>query len=115
MLVKRKLKPGDPGTKKYIKKYGEELVAVRYRYNSESKERITTVELIEDRGTVRVKSEPPHNKIVLVKVGYDEYALRERVKTFGATWNPELKLWEIDYRSARELRITSRIVEKPKE
>ena len=36
----RKLAPGQPGTKKYFKKYGKNLVYVRYKYDSAKKEKI---------------------------------------------------------------------------
>ena len=48
MAVQRKLKPGDPGTKKYLNKYGEELLSVRYIIDKDKKEKITTVELAEN-------------------------------------------------------------------
>lgn len=50
MRARRKLLPGQPGTKKLVEKYGANLVCIRYRYDSESKRKIKTVELIEDEG-----------------------------------------------------------------
>jgi len=48
--VLRTLKPGDPGTAKYRKYYGKNLVAVRYRYNRKRNMRQTTVEIVVDQG-----------------------------------------------------------------
>ena len=39
-------RPGQAGTKKYIERYGEKLVCVRYRYDSANGRRHKTVELI---------------------------------------------------------------------
>jgi hypothetical protein len=46
MKTLRKLQPGQPGTKRFVEKYGEGLICVRYRYDSTNMKRITTVELI---------------------------------------------------------------------
>ena len=43
------LKPGRPGTKSLVKKYGDALLCVRFRYDAESRQRLKTVELIVER------------------------------------------------------------------
>ena len=110
MTVQRKLKPGNPGTKKYLNKYGEKLVSVRYILDKDKKEKITTVELVENRKVIKQKEKPPHNKIVFLKINFDEYELRSRVKNFGGIWDVEKKLWKIDYHTAKVLELTDRIV-----
>ncbi len=49
------LPPGRNGTKKLLRQYGDRLLRVRYRYDSETRRRLTTVELIVDE----VPWEPP--------------------------------------------------------
>ena len=46
MRTQRKLKPGQPGTKKLTAQYGAQLVCVRYRYDEQQKRSFKTVELI---------------------------------------------------------------------
>jgi len=48
MEVKATIKPGQNGTKRYTRQYGDQLVCVRYRYDKSRKKRLTTVELIVD-------------------------------------------------------------------
>jgi hypothetical protein len=48
METRLKLCPGQNGTKKLVKQYGEKLVCVRYRYDAARKKRYKTVELIVD-------------------------------------------------------------------
>lgn len=43
------LAPGENGTKKVVQRYGDRLVAVRYRYDAERRLRLKTVELIEEQ------------------------------------------------------------------
>ena len=42
------LQPGQNGTKALVRKYGERLVCVRYRYDQQTGRRYKTVELIEE-------------------------------------------------------------------
>jgi hypothetical protein len=46
MITRLKLKPGQLGTKSLVEQFGDALVCVRYRYDSVSRSRIKTVELI---------------------------------------------------------------------
>ena len=42
------LRPGDRGTIRLVRKYGEKLIRVRYRYNPDTQKRVKTIELIID-------------------------------------------------------------------
>ncbi len=44
MKAGKKLKPGEPGTKKLLREYGDHLVCVRYRYDAQNRKRLKTVE-----------------------------------------------------------------------
>lgn len=48
MKVKSTLAPGQKGTKELTEKYGDQLICVRYRYDSSTQKRYKTVELIID-------------------------------------------------------------------
>jgi hypothetical protein len=48
--VIKTLRPGQPGTKRFVKKFGNRLVCVRYRVNQNRRVRSTTVELLVDEG-----------------------------------------------------------------
>jgi hypothetical protein len=52
MDVIKTLRPGDSGTKKLTKRYGEKLICVRYRKDQATQRRFTTIELIVDEGPV---------------------------------------------------------------
>jgi hypothetical protein len=60
MDTKLTLKPGQRGTKKLMKEYGDRLICVRYRYDNETQMRYKTVELVVDttHWTPRKKEEP---------------------------------------------------------
>ncbi len=48
MRVGLSLRPGQPGTKGLLARYGKQLVRVRYRYDERTKQRMKTVERGED-------------------------------------------------------------------
>ena len=96
MLVKKKINAGKPGSKKYLDKYGDRLIAVRYRYSEENRLRLTTVELVEEETKLDKPKRIPANKNVKLKINYDEYELRGKIKEAGAKWNREEKYWETD-------------------
>jgi len=109
---KRTLKPGDPGTQKFLHRYGDALVCVRYRYDVASGTRVTTVELVVDTGPWKQSRQRiPHNKTVQIRVDYAETQLRSLVKKAGGKWNPEERVWELPYGEVKQLGLTERIVE----
>ena len=98
MITKLKLKPGQRGTKKLAEEYGKTLVCVRYRYDEKSGMRFKTVELI-------VESKPwtaptPHfagTDLVPVFIGFSDKDSREIAKAAKGRWDPDHKLWFIQY------------------
>jgi hypothetical protein len=46
MEIRTVRRPGEKGTQDLVKKYGERLVCIRYRYDPVRKKRLKTVELI---------------------------------------------------------------------
>lgn len=111
MKAIRKLLPGQPGTKKWLTKYGENLVCVRYRYDQERKVRTTTVELAVEESPWRKSSKRiPMNKIVNVHIAYEEMHFRKLVKGVGGKWNAKKKAWQLPYREVLELGLEKRII-----
>ncbi len=99
------LTPGANGTKKLLERYGDRLICVRYRYDSERRRRIKTVELIEEESPWIAPG-----AVYLVKIAFEEAALREKVKAAGARWNNERKLWMTTGGVVRRLGLQDRVV-----
>lgn len=47
--------------------------------------------------------------LVPLRIGYDEKDLRERLKAVGGRWDPEAKLWYIEYGVIRGTVLEGRI------
>jgi hypothetical protein len=98
MPARLKLKPGQKGTKKLMGIYGDALVCVRYRYDEETRTRIKTVEIVVER---KEWTPPPPrfaaDEIVPVRIAYQESACKRMAREAGGRWNPEARLWFIQY------------------
>ena len=82
--ARRTLTPGQKGAKKFLDRYGERLVCVRYRYDEQRRKRGAAVEIIvEESGW----SPPERPVIVGLRVDFQETELQRRVKQAGGKWN----------------------------
>ena len=110
-MFNRKLRPGQQGTKKLVEQYGERLLNVRYIYNAISEVKMKTVVLVEEQKPWTKKRQYiPPNKIMHLKVEYDEVQIRNLVKSCGGRWNKEKGYWEIAYRQVQILGLENRIL-----
>ena len=113
METRLSLAPGQNGTKKLLARYGERLVCVRYRYDAARKVRHKTMELIVETIPWAPNRRNPRREpedMVSVRIEFSETALREQIKAAGAIWRPKHRLWEVDWRTARELGLQGRVV-----
>ena len=114
METRLSLAPGQNGTKKLLAQYGDRLVRVRYRYDDERSLRLKTVELIVETTPwtprARARRREPTD-LVGVAIAYREGELRARIKAAGGVWRPRHRLWEIDWKTVRELGIEDRVID----
>ncbi len=107
----KKVLPGQPGTKKLMKKYGEQLVCLRYKYDSKRGHKLKTVELvIEEMPWHKSPRKIPANKNVFLTVAYGEIHLGRLVRHAGGKWQKDKTLWELPYGEAAALGLEERIV-----
>jgi len=112
MRTRVSLKPGRRGTKKLLAEYGDRLVRVRHRQDERTGQLFKTVELIVEEMTDR----PPDKsstgqRIVRLRVGWDEWEMRTTVKEAGGRWNPRERVWELRYDRVVELGLEERVAE----
>jgi hypothetical protein len=87
------LRPGQKGTGKLTKLYGDRLYRVRYRYDEKTKKRFKTVELIAEETGREPPPEPvvPDDPVVGIRVDYEEKDLQNIVRKAGGVWDREKK------------------------
>ena len=105
MRVVKKLEPTSRGAIKLADQFGESLICVRHRIDAKAKVRYTTVELVVARAAIKVRSE----KLVGVRIDWDEDALQRMVRVAGARWDGRAKLWRMPKRLAGILRLAHRV------
>jgi hypothetical protein len=118
MDVVKTLKPGKNGTKRLVEIYGDDLVAVRYRLDSERQLSYTTVELIierkpaPDKGINRTAQRIYQNRqTVGLRILRHETDLQRLVKSLGAKWQPARQVWLMRRGDAIKLGLSERIIE----
>ena len=111
LRTKKIIKAGLPGTGKYLKIYGKELVCVRYRYDYKLKRKLKTIELIVDESNWQpAVNDVFANKLVKIKILINELDLRKQVKSENGVWNSKKKVWELPIKTVLQLNLEHRIV-----
>jgi hypothetical protein len=112
METRLTLRPGQAGTKKLVRRYGDRLLRVRYLYDERAERRLKTVELIVESVPWRPAKRRPRRRddeIVPVRIAYGELDLRQRAKQLGAVWRPAQKIWEMRWLDAKRLGLSDRV------
>ena len=108
--VVKKLKPGTPGTLRWVERFGDKLMCVRYRVDATTGRRHTTVELLVEERAINRQAPAEQQRPVFLRVGAAEKDLQYQIKNAGGTWNPQARLWVLPYSKAKTLKLVSRIV-----
>ena len=113
METRLTLRPGMPGTKKLLARYGERLVCVRYLYDEVRGRRLKSVERVIDEAPWRGHPRRPRRNdddLVGVRIAWDETDLRIAVRKAGGIWRPRHKLREISWNAGRTPGIGNRVI-----
>ena len=114
MRVRLSLKPGQPGTKGLLARYGKRLVCVRYRYDARTGKRFKTAEVIVGISDWKSETSPRcGDSTVALRVVGRELELRRRVKTAVGDWDPVARVWRIWRKRVDEIGMEHRIVDEP--
>ena len=106
MKIRARLKPGQKGTKKFVEKYGDALVCVRYRYDGQKRKQYKTVEIIvSESDWTPPAAKYPDSTFVALKIGVKETLLQSQVKAVGGRWDKDRKLWFVPYGCIRNTRL----------
>ena len=106
MKIRARMNPGQKGTKKFVEKYGDALVCVRYRYDAMKQKQYKTVEIIvSESDWSPPPAKYPDSTLVTLKIGARETALQSQVKAVGGRWDPDRKLWVVPYGCIRGTRL----------
>lgn len=79
-------------------------MCVRYRVDTISGRRFTTVELVVEERAAKTKSD------AWVRVAYNETELRNRVKNAGGVWDATRKLWSVPAQAVKVLGLEKRVI-----
>ena len=112
MTIKKIMQPGQPGTKKLLERYGDNLICVRYRYDDQKRMMYKTIEIIiESKPWQDNKKKISENKSMDIRIDYNEVELRSRIKENGGWWDAQRKVWQLPYDKIKKLDLLERIVD----
>lgn len=110
MDIQRRLAPGEPGTKKYLQKYGDRLVCVRYKYDKAKRIKFKTIEIIVSQKPWTPRPNyVPMNKNVYLRILTHESRLQHLVRSAGGRWMAGKLRWRLPYEAAKSLGLEDRI------
>jgi len=113
MRARSKLNPGQPGTLKLLRQYGDRLVCVRYRYDALKRRRYTTAEIVVDESEWDpLPSATARRERVPVRIAIQETTLREKAKTAGGRWDPNQRVWMLPMEQVIQLGLANRVKDK---
>lgn len=106
LRVTKRLNVGQSGTGRWLERFADKLLCVRYREDPKTGKRITTVEII-------VEERAPKDSVrLLIEIKFEEGGLRQRVKDHGGQWDQSRQLWHLPYRAIEALGLQDRIIGK---
>lgn len=97
--VVKKLHPGCPGTLKHLRKWGDALVCVRHRHDTQAGIRYTTVEIVVEDVPIQLNTK----RHTSVRLDPHDKATRSLVLAAGGRWNPTTRLWRVPRQVAEAL------------
>ncbi len=98
MRTRAIVRPGQNGTKKFVEKYGDTLVCVRYRYDAEKRKQYKTIEIIvSESDWTPPPSRFSDSTLVSLRISIKETSAQAQVKAVGGRWDREKKLWYVPY------------------
>lgn len=110
MRVRSKLTPGQPGTCKLVRQYGDRLVCVRYRYDAIRRRRHTMAEIIVSESEWDpLPSAVARRQLVPVTIDIREVKVRAKVKAAGGRWDPDQRVWRLPKEQVFQLGLARRI------
>ena len=110
--IRLTLHPDQDGAKGLRAEYGERLVCVRYRYDTQKHKRYKTVELvIAEENWTPPRVPPAPEQVVAIRVAALEVTIRQQVKSAGGQWDPRRGVWKLRYDCVVTLGLRERIVE----
>ena len=107
--VVKKLASSQPGALKLARRYGDDLVCVRYRLDFDGRRRYTTVEIVVDAAPVTSRRK---SVVVGVRIEPHDTVLQYKAKALGAIWDGKARLWRMSRSKASRLGLLDAISQK---
>jgi hypothetical protein len=114
VIIRRTIRPGQPGTGPFVRKYGDRFVCVHVAIDTRKGIVEKTVELLVERRSLKSgKGKSSTNgRRMLIRVGLHETHVAELVRKAGGRWRREMGAWDLPHDRIVELGLEHRLLEK---
>ena len=109
-FVTKKLSPQQPGARKLAQRYGDALVCVRHRQDTDSFIRYTTVELLVEQAPIARR--PPRPALLCVKLEIGDIEHRRLIIEAGGHWDAKARAWWLPKTAVRQLGLANKVIGK---
>ena len=109
-IVQSTFRPGEKGTKKLVRDWGDRLLYVRYRYNALRSTRLKTVEIVVTESPWRHRTDSK----CAVEIRSWEKSLRDALVAAGGKWDRDLRVWVLEKRKVHRLGLGDRARKVPR-
>ena len=103
-IVLATFRPGEKGTKRLLRDWGDRLVCVRYRYNASRESRLKTAEIVVSEASWKRRG----SREVVVEVRSWEKELRDAIVRAGGRWDSNRRMWVVEKEKIARLGLEGR-------
>lgn len=101
LRIAKRYAPTQNGAKRFLRRYGDQLVCVRHRLSDDGKVRHTTIELLVESTPIvsRMRS------IIALRIPQADKGSRQLLMACDAKWKPRERVWLVPQLVAKNLKL----------
>lgn len=101
LRIAKRYAPTQNGAKRFLRRYGDQLVCVRHRLSDDGKVRHTTIELLVESTPIvsRMRS------IIALRIPQADKGSRQLLMACDAKWKPKERVWLVSQLIAKNLKL----------
>ena len=101
LRIAKRYAPTQNGAKRFLRRYGDQLVCVRHRLSDDGKVRHTTIELLVESTPIvsRMRS------IIALRIPQADKGSRQLLMACNAKWKPKERVWLVSQLIAKNLKL----------
>ncbi len=101
LRIAKRYAPTQNGAKRFLRRYGDQLVCVRHRLSDDGKVRHTTIELLVESTPIASRM----RSIIALRIPQTDKGSRQLLMACDAKWTPKERVWLVPQLVAKNLKL----------